>query len=80
MLLNNDSLFEIDALMNGIDYSVSLSRTFFEKLIGEDLRKSLVLVERCLGDSYVGKCEVHDVVLSFQNRRPHPLEHTLLDL
>jgi len=60
---STQATIEIDSLFDGLDYSVQLSREIFEQLIFDDLRSSMGPVEKCIRDSGIDKCNVHEVVL-----------------
>ena len=54
---------EIDSLIDGIDYSCSLSRARFEELCMDYFRSSLGPVEKVLRDGGIDKKQVDEVVL-----------------
>jgi len=54
---------EIDSLIEGIDFSCSLSRARFEELRMDYFRHSMDPVEECFQDSGIDKRNVHEVVL-----------------
>lgn len=54
---------EIDALKDGVDFSLVLSRAKFEELCMSYFRDTMVPVEKVLKDSGIPKSHVHEVVL-----------------
>ena len=54
---------EIDSLIEGIDFSCSLSRARFEELRMDYFRHSMDPVEKCFQDSGIDKRNVHEAVL-----------------
>ena len=54
---------EIDALYDGIDFNVQLTRAKFEHLCAEIFQKTLSPVERVLQDSKISKDQIHEIVL-----------------
>ena len=54
---------EIDALYDGIDLNVQLTRAKFESLCADIFTKTLAPVERVLQDAKISKSQVHDIVL-----------------
>lgn len=54
---------EIDAVHDGIDINVQLTRAKFESLCSDIFQKTLDPVERVLQDSKISKGQIHDIVL-----------------
>ena len=54
---------EIDALYDGIDFSVNLTRARFEEMSSDLFRASIEPVEQALKDSKLDKGSIHEVVL-----------------
>ncbi len=54
---------EIDALYDGIDLNIQLTRAKFESLCTDIFQKTLAPVERVLLDAKISKNQVHDIVL-----------------
>jgi len=54
---------EVDALLDGIDFSCTLSRARFEELNADLFKKSMDSVERVLADAKMTKKDVDEVVL-----------------
>jgi heat shock protein 1/8 len=59
----NTAVIEVDAVQDGIDLNISLSRAKFESLNMDIFQKTLVPVEKVLSDAKVSKSDVDDVVL-----------------
>ena len=57
------STIDVDAIHDGIDLTVNLTRAKFESLCVDIFQKTLAPVERVLVDSKISKSQVHDVVL-----------------
>lgn len=60
---STQAFLEIDSLMDGIDFSGTLTRARFEELNADLFRKTMEPVARVLGDAGVSKDRVHDIVL-----------------
>jgi L1 cell adhesion molecule like protein len=54
---------EVDSLIDGIDFNLSINRARFEDLCADYFRGTLAPVEKVLADSKLSKSEVHEVVL-----------------
>lgn len=54
---------EIDSLLNGVDYSCTLSKARFEELCGKYFKDTLIEVEKALKDAKMSKADIHEVVL-----------------
>ena len=54
---------EVDSLIDGIDFNLSVNRARFEDLCADYFRGTLAPVEKVLADSKLSKAEVHEVVL-----------------
>lgn len=57
------TMIEIDAVHDGIDLNVQLTRAKFESLCSDIFQKTLTPVERVLQDSKISKSQIHDIVL-----------------
>jgi heat shock 70kDa protein 1/2/6/8 len=60
---STQATIEVDSLVDGIDYSCSLSRARFEELCMDYFRSSLGPVEKVLRDGGIDKKQVDEVVL-----------------
>jgi len=60
---STQATIEIDSLVDGIDYSCSLSRARFEELCMDYFRASLGPVEKVLRDGGIDKKQVNEVVM-----------------
>ena len=60
---STQATIEIDSLLDGIDYSCSLSRARFEELCMDYFRSSLGPVEKVLRDGGIDKKQVDEVVM-----------------
>jgi len=54
---------EVDALVDGIDFSSTLTRARFEEMCGDLFRNTLKPVEQVLTDAKMDKRQVHEIVL-----------------
>ena len=54
---------EVDSLIDGIDFNLSVSRSKFEDMCADYFRGTLTPVEKVLQDSKIAKADVHEVVL-----------------
>ena len=73
------SRIEIDSLIDGIDYTTTLTRAKFESLCADLFRNTLKPVEKVLVDSKVSKSEVHDIVLVGGSTRIPKIQSMLSD-
>ena len=53
----------LDALFQGIDFCLSITRTGFENFNMDLFSECMEIVDTCLVDSKMGKSSIHDVVL-----------------
>ncbi|CAD7956630.1 unnamed protein product [Amoebophrya sp. A120] len=60
---STQATIEVDSLYGGIDFTLQLSRAFFEKLCTKHFQQTLSCVEDCLRESGVRKQDIHDLVL-----------------
>lgn len=60
---SKETTIEIDALIDGIDFTCKLSQAKFNELCGDLFRKTLVPVEKVLKDAKIDKSQVDDIVL-----------------
>lgn len=54
---------DVDALKNGEDFSITLTRAKFEELCGQYFQNTIKPVEQVLSDAKVSKNQIHDIVL-----------------
>jgi L1 cell adhesion molecule like protein len=54
---------DVDALKNGEDFSITLTRAKFEELCGQYFQNTIKPVEQVLNDAKVSKNQIHDIVL-----------------
>ncbi|KAF5442487.1 hypothetical protein F2P56_035139 [Juglans regia] len=59
-----DTNIAVDALYEGIDFSLNITRSKFSELNMDFFKTSVKLVEKCLADAKMDKRSVHDVVLT----------------
>jgi len=57
------AVIEVDSIMDGIDFSCTISRAKFEEMNQDLFKKSMQFVERVLSDAGVQKKDVNEVVL-----------------
>lgn len=70
---------EIDALFEGIDFSMTLTRAKFEDLCGDIFRKALAPVQKVLEDAKVSKSQVDEIVLVGGSSRIPKIQQLLSD-
>ena len=70
---------EIDALADGQDCNLTITRARFEDLCGDLFRKAMEPVEQVLRDSKKSKSEVHEVVLVGGSTRVPKVQQLLSD-
>lgn len=70
---------EVDALFEGMDCNVTLTRARFEELAGDLFRKTMVPVENVLRDAKVSKSEVSEVILVGGSTRIPKIQSLLSD-
>lgn len=54
---------EIDSLVDGVDFNISITRAKFEALCSDLFRKTMEPVEKVIRDSKISKSAIHEVVL-----------------
>ncbi len=59
----NQATLEIDALADGQDLNLSLTRAKFEQLCEEDFKRCMAPVRQVLADSKVAKDQIHEIVM-----------------
>ncbi len=59
----NQATIEIDALADGQDLNLTLSRAKFEQLCEEDFKRCMAPVRQVLADAKVSKDQVHEIVM-----------------
>ena len=57
------AMIEVDCLMDGIDFSLTLTRARFEDLCGEIFRRTMDPVNTVLKDAKLGKNQIDEIVL-----------------
>lgn len=57
------AVIEVDSLLDGVDYTCTISRAKFEELNQDLFKKTMQSVEKVLKDASVTKKEVNEVVL-----------------
>jgi L1 cell adhesion molecule like protein len=57
------TLIDIDALYDGIDFNTTLTRAKFESICSDIFQRTLKPVDKVLSDAKVSKSEIHDIVL-----------------
>lgn len=54
---------EVDSLVDGLDFNVTMTRAKFEEINSDLFRKTIDVVEKVIKDSKLSKGEIHDIVL-----------------
>jgi len=54
---------EVDSLMDGVDYTSSISRAKFEQLTEEVFQRTIKPIDRLLLDAKLSKSDIHEIVL-----------------
>ncbi|KAK7295692.1 hypothetical protein RJT34_18603 [Clitoria ternatea] len=72
-----ETTIEVDSLHEGIDFYSSISRAKFEELNKDHFDRCMKLVEECLKDAKMDKCDVDDVVLVGGSTRIPKLQQLL---
>ena len=54
---------EVDSLMDGVDYTSSISRAKFEQLTEDIFQRTIKPIERLLLDAKLSKSDIHEIVL-----------------
>jgi L1 cell adhesion molecule like protein len=70
---------ELDSLIEGIDFTSTITRARFEEICGDIFRKTMDPVEQVLKDAKMGKNEVHDIVLVGGSTRIPKIQQLLSD-
>ncbi|KAL6907633.1 hypothetical protein ACP4OV_002672 [Aristida adscensionis] len=70
---------EVDSLHDGIDFSITITRSRFDELSKDLFGKGMKAVEKCLRDAKVDKSSVHDVVLVGGSTRIPKVQSMLRD-
>ena len=70
---------EIDALAEGIDYNIIISRAKFEDLCSDLFRKTIDPVEKVILDSKISKSGIHEIVLVGGSTRIPKIQELLSD-
>ena len=60
---SSSAQIELDSLVDGEDYNVTISRAKFEALCSDLFRKTMEPVEKVIRDSKISKSAIHEVVL-----------------
>ncbi|EER95091.1 heat shock cognate 70 kDa protein [Sorghum bicolor] len=74
-----ETTIEVDSLHDGIDFSVSITRSRFEELNKNIFNRFMETVEKCLFDAKVHKSSVNDVVLVGGSTRIPKVQSMLRD-
>ncbi|CAH1440839.1 unnamed protein product [Lactuca virosa] len=72
-----ETIIEIDALHEGVDFSMKISRAKFEHLNQDFFTKCIKMVESCLHDADLNKKDVDEVVLVGGSTRIPKVQHLL---
>jgi heat shock protein 1/8 len=75
----NETTIEVDALDNGTDFCLDITRARFAELNMDLFKKSIELVENCLTDAKMDKGGVHDIVLCGGSSRIPTVQQLLQD-
>ncbi len=59
----NSAQIDVDALKNGEDFSLNITRAKFEDLCADYFKNTIKPVDQVLNDAKVSKSQVHDIVL-----------------
>lgn len=70
---------EIDALHNGIDYCLTISRSKFEELCFDIFRRTIDPIEKVLLDAQLDKSQIHEIVLVGGSTRIPKIRQMLSD-
>jgi len=54
---------EVDSLMDGVDYTATISRAKFEQLTEEVFQRTIKPIDRLLLDAKLSKSDIHEIVL-----------------
>lgn len=54
---------EVDSLMDGVDYTTTISRAKFEKLTEDVFQRTIKPIDRLLLDAKLSKTDIHEIVL-----------------
>lgn len=54
---------EVDSLLDGVDFTLSITRAKFEELCQDLVKRSMASVERVLSDAKIARSDVNEVVL-----------------
>jgi len=73
------SVIEVDALFEGIDFNTTMTRAKFEELCMLFFKRAMEPVERALQDSKLSKSQIHEVVLVGGSTRIPKLQSMLSD-
>lgn len=76
---STSTIVEVDALMEGVDFSLTLTRAKFEDLCGEIFRKTMQPVYNVLKDSKLEKSSVDEIVLVGGSTRIPKVQSLLKD-
>jgi len=76
---SHSTAIECEALAEGEDYSITITRAKFEELCMDLFRKCMPPVENALKDSGIGKGQVHEVVLVGGSTRIPKIQSMLSD-
>jgi len=60
---SNKAVIEVDSILDGVDFSYTVSRAKFEELNQDLFKRSMASVERVIADGGVQKSDINEVVL-----------------
>eukprot|EP00914_Ancora_sagittata_P029014 GHVO01057294.1.p1 GENE.GHVO01057294.1~~GHVO01057294.1.p1 ORF type:complete len:636 (+),score=149.59 GHVO01057294.1:278-1909(+) len=76
---SHQATIEIDSILGGIDYSITLSRARFEELNMKLFKDSIAPLEKVLKDSGMDKKSIHEVVLVGGSTRIPKIQQLISD-
>ena len=76
---STSSRIEIDSLVDGVDYTTTLTRAKFESLCADLFKNTLKPVEKVLADSKMSKSQIDDIVLVGGSTRIPKIQSMLSD-
>jgi L1 cell adhesion molecule like protein len=72
-----ETTIEVDALHDGIDFCISITRSRFEEINKHLFSKCIVALDKCFRDAKMDKSSVHDVVLVGGSTRIPKVQHMI---
>jgi heat shock protein 1/8 len=76
---STQTTIEVDALFNGHDFNMAITRARFEELCGDLFRKCIDPVEKVISDAKMDKAKIHEVVLVGGSTRIPKVQKLLSD-